>query len=54
MDVGLKLTVTPAGKALALNFTAELKAPTTAVVIADVPVLFGGTVTDAGEEESVK
>ena len=39
MEVGLKLTVTPAGWPLAVKATDELKPPETAVVIVDVPLL---------------
>ena len=38
MEVGLKLTVTPVGWPLAVNATAELKPPETAVVIVDAPL----------------
>jgi hypothetical protein len=54
MEVGLKLTVTPVGWPDAVNATAELKPPETAVVIVDVPLLPCTTETDAGEAEMVK
>jgi hypothetical protein len=39
IEAGLKLAVTPAGKPEALNETAELKPPLTAVVIEVLPEL---------------
>jgi len=39
MDVGLKLTVTPAGWPLADKVTVELKPPAIVEVIVDVPLL---------------
>ena len=54
MDVGLKLTVTPAGWPVADKATAELKPPETAVVIVEAPLLPCTTETEVGEAESVK
>ena len=54
MDVGLKLTVTPAGCPVADKATAELNPPDTAVVIVEVPLLPKPTVTEASDPEMVK
>jgi|HubBroStandDraft_4_1064222.scaffolds.fasta_scaffold16979_4 hypothetical protein len=54
IDVGLKLTVTPAGWPLALKAMAELKPPETAVVIVDVPLPPWTTETEPGDVEMVK
>jgi len=54
MDVGLKLTVTPAGWPLAVKAMAELKPPETAVVIVDVPLPPWTTETAPGAAEMVK
>lgn len=49
IDVGLKLTVTPAGWPLAVNATAESNPPETEVVIVEVPLPPCTTETEAGE-----
>jgi hypothetical protein len=54
MDVGLKLTVTPAGWPLAFKEMAELKPPEMAVVIVDVPLPPWTTETEPGAAEMVK
>lgn len=54
IDVGLKLTVTPAGWPLALKAIAELKPPETVVVIVEVPLLPCTTESEEGEAEIVK
>jgi hypothetical protein len=54
MDVGLKLTITPAGWPLAVKAMAELKPPETAVVIVDVPLLPWTTETELGAAEMLK
>src|SRR5271170_1272282 len=54
MDVGLKLTVTPAGWPLAVKATAESKPPATVVVMVEVPLLPCTTETEAGEAEMAK
>lgn len=54
MDVGLNATVTPVGWPDAVNATAALKPPETAVVIVDVPELPCTTETEVGEAEMVK
>ena len=54
MDVGLKLTVTPAGWPDADMAMAELKPPDTAVVMVDVPLFPCTTETEVGEAEMVK
>ena len=54
MDVGLKLTVTPAGWPLADNAIAASKPPETAVLIVEVPLLPCTTETEVGEAEIVK
>ena len=54
MDEGLKLAVTFVGRPLADKETAELKPPTTVVVIVDFPVLPCATETVLGEAEMVK
>src|SRR5208282_1417053 len=54
IDVGLKLTVTPAGWPVAERATAELKPPETAVVIVDVSLPPWTTETEAGEADKVK
>ncbi len=54
MDVGLKLTVTPAGWPLADKATAESKPPATVVVMVEVPLFPCTTETEAGEAEMVK
>ena len=51
MDVGLKLTVTPAGWPVALKATAELNPPETAVAIVLVPL--DPRATDAAVGEAV-
>jgi hypothetical protein len=54
MDVGLKVTVTPAGWPLADKPIEELKPPDTAVVTVDVPLLPCATETEVGDADSVK
>jgi len=54
IDVGLKLTVTPAGAPDAVSATAALNPPEIAVVMVDVPLLPAATVTAVGEAERVK
>lgn len=54
MEVGLKLTVTPAGAPDAVRATAELNPPETVVVMVEVPLLPAATETEAGEAEMVK
>ncbi len=54
IDVGLKLTVTPAGWPVADKPTAELNPPETATPIVEVPLLPRPTETDAGDPETVK
>ncbi len=54
MEVGLKLTVTPAGWPVADKAIAELKPPDTAVVMVDVPLFPCTTETEVGEAEMVK
>jgi hypothetical protein len=54
MDVGLKLTVTPAGWPLAVKATAEEKPPETVVVIVEVPLLPCTTETEVGEAETLR
>jgi hypothetical protein len=54
MDVGLKLTVTPAGWPLAVKATAESKPPETVVVTLEVPLLPRTTETELGDAEIVK
>jgi hypothetical protein len=54
IDVGLKLTVTPAGWPVAFKETAESKPPVTVLVIVDVPELPCTTDTEVGEAETVK
>jgi hypothetical protein len=54
MEVGLKVTVTPAGWPAADKATAESKPPETPVVMVDVPLLPCTTETEAGEAEMVK
>jgi hypothetical protein len=54
MDVGLKLTETPAGWPLADKPIAESKPPETEVVIVEVPLLPCTTETEVGEAEMVK
>jgi hypothetical protein len=54
MEVGLKLTVTPAGWPAADKLTDELKPPEMAVAIVDVPLLPWTTETEEGEAEIVK
>jgi len=49
IDVGLKLTVTPAGCPLAVNATAELKPSRAVDVMVEVPLLPCSTETDPGE-----
>ena len=53
IDAGLKLTVTPFGAPEALNATAELNPPDTAVVIVEPPLLPATTETAVGEAEMV-
>lgn len=53
IEVGLKLTVTPAGCPLAESATAELKPPETAVVTVHVPVLPAITETEVGDADIV-
>jgi len=54
MDVGLKLTVTPAGWPVADKATAELNPPEIAVVIVDEPLFPCTTGTEVGDAETVK
>ena len=54
IDVGLKVTVTPAGWPVADKAIAASKPPEIAVVIVDVPLLPCTTETEAGEAEMVK
>jgi len=56
MDVGLKLTVTPAAAAgtLADNAIAELNEPVMVVVIVELPLKPRPTESDAGDAEMVK
>jgi len=54
MEVGLKLTVTPVGWPVADKAMAELKPPTTAVVMVEVPLLPCTTETVVGEAEMEK
>lgn len=54
IDVGLKLTLTPAGWPVADRATAELNPPETAVAIVDVPLPLWTTDTELGEAEMVK
>ena len=54
MEVGLKLTVTPAGWPLALKAIAELKPPETLVVMVEAPLAPCATETEVGEAEMVK
>jgi hypothetical protein len=53
MDVGLKVAVTPVGWPLAVNATAELNPPETAVVMVELPLEPCTTETDVGEAASV-
>ena len=53
IDVGLKLTVTPVGWPLADSAIAELKPLAGVVVMVDVPLRPGTTVTAVGEAEMV-
>lgn len=54
IDVGLKVTVTPAGWPLADKATAALKPLETAVLTVHLPVLPCTTETDVGEADNVK
>ena len=54
IDVGLKLTVTPAGAPLEVNATAELNPFTTVVVTVEAPFVPWATLTALGEAEIVK
>lgn len=53
-DVGLKVTVTPAGWPLADRAIGELKPPETAVAIVDVPLAPGATEIAVGPAEIAK
>ena len=53
IDVGLKLTVTPAGAPLAVSAMAESNPPETAVVIVELPLEPITTETAVGEAASV-
>jgi hypothetical protein len=48
IEAGLKAAVTPAGSPVAVRAIAELKPPVTAVVMVEVPVAPGATVTVVG------
>ncbi len=54
IDVGLKLTVTPAGWPLADKATAVSKPSSALVVTVEVPLLPCTTETEVGEADSVK
>jgi hypothetical protein len=54
MDVGLKLTVTPAGWPVADKAIAELNPSRTVVVIVDVPLLPRITETEVGDAKMLK
>ena len=54
IDVGLKVTVTPAGWPDADKAMAESKPPVTAEVMVEVPLVSWATVTAEGEAERVK
>lgn len=54
IDVGLKLTVTPAGWPLAVNETVELKPSRAETAMVEVPVLPCSTETEAGAAERLK
>jgi hypothetical protein len=51
MEVGLKLTVTPAGWPLAVSEIVELNPPVTALVIVDFPELPCTTETEPGDAD---
>ena len=54
IEVGLKVTVTPAGWPVADNATAASNPFKTEVVMVDVPLLPGNTETEVGDAEIVK
>ena len=54
IELGLKLTVTPAGWPLEVRVIAESKPSVTVLVMVDVPELPCTTVTDAGDAERLK
>ena len=54
IDVGLKLTVTPAGCPEALSTTGVLNPPVTELVMVELPALPCTTETDDGEADRLK
>jgi len=54
IELGLKLTVAPAGCPLAVKEIAELKPPATVAVIVDVILPLAATVTELGEAPKAK
>lgn len=54
IEVGIKLTVTPAGTFVADRMMVELKPPVGVLVMVEVPELPGARVSDTGDAERMK
>ena len=54
IDAGLNVAVVDVGSPVAVSAIAELKPPKTTVVMVDVPLPPGATVTEVGEANMVK